>query len=92
MSPEVLLMSQKAWASLSSEDRKIFREAAMRSSQFMREKWKDLEDQSRAGENGWRSNRDRLRPQTFAAMAAIYAKAQRDSAAAELIQRIRQVE
>src|SRR5712691_2588887 len=47
MSPEVLIMSQKAWAGLSTEDRKIFREAAIRSSQFMREKWKDLEDRSR---------------------------------------------
>src|SRR5471030_2970189 len=44
MSPEVLVMSQKAWESLSAEDRTIFREAAIRSSQFMREKWKDLEE------------------------------------------------
>src|ERR1700675_3464767 len=47
MSPEVLVMSQKAWDSLSAEDRTIFREAAIRSSQFMREKWKDLEERSR---------------------------------------------
>src|SRR3981081_303945 len=47
MGPEVLVMSQKAWASLSAEDRKIFREAATRSSHFMHEKWKDLEAQSR---------------------------------------------
>src|SRR6202023_3886353 len=47
MSPEVLVMSQKAWQSLSAEDRKIFREAAARSSHFMREMWKDLEDRSR---------------------------------------------
>ena len=32
MSPEVLVMSQKAWESLSAEDRKIFREAASESS------------------------------------------------------------
>src|ERR1700681_3107722 len=38
MSPEVLVMSLKAWESLSSEDRKIFREAAARSSQCRREK------------------------------------------------------
>ena len=30
MSPEVLVMSQKAWESLSAEDQKIFREAALR--------------------------------------------------------------
>ena len=47
MSPEVLVMSQKAWASLSAEDQKIFREAALRSSRFMREKWRDLEEHSR---------------------------------------------
>ena len=94
MSPEVLLMSQKAWASLSSEDRKIFREAAMRSSQFMREKWKDLEHQSRerAKTAGVTIVTDFDRKPFEAAMAAIYAKAQRDSAAAELIQRIRKVE
>src|SRR5947208_91342 len=34
MSPEVLVMSQKAWSSLSPEDQKIFREAALRSSRF----------------------------------------------------------
>src|SRR5262249_48438238 len=47
MSPEVLVMSQKAWQSLSPEDRRIFREAALRSSQYMREKWRALEEQSR---------------------------------------------
>src|SRR5713101_1631103 len=94
MSPEVLLMSQKAWASLSSEDREIFREAAMRSSQFMREKWKDLEDRSRerAKTAGVTIVTAFDRKPFEAAMAAIYAKAQRDPAAAELIQRIRQVQ
>src|SRR5262249_6052065 len=48
MSPEVLVMSLKAWQALSPEDRRIFREEARRSSQFMREKWRDLELQSRA--------------------------------------------
>jgi tripartite ATP-independent transporter DctP family solute receptor len=45
MSPEVLVMSLKAWQSLSTEERRIFRESALRSSQFMREKWRDLEEQ-----------------------------------------------
>src|SRR6266404_6835605 len=35
MPPEVLIMSRRAWESLSEEDRKIFREAAIRSSHFM---------------------------------------------------------
>ena len=46
MSPEVLVISLKAWKSLSADDQTIFREAAQRSSRFMREKWRDLEEQS----------------------------------------------
>jgi tripartite ATP-independent transporter DctP family solute receptor len=94
MSPEVLVMSQKAWESLSPEDRKIFREAAKRSSQFMREKWKDLEDRSRvqARAAGVSVVTDFDRKPFEAAMAGIYAKAQRDPAAAQLIERIRKVE
>jgi tripartite ATP-independent transporter DctP family solute receptor len=94
MSPEVLVMSQKAWASLSAEDRKIFREAAARSSQFMREKWKDLEQQSRqqAKAAGVTIVTGFDRKPFEAAMAGIYAKAQRDPAAAQLIERIRKVE
>src|SRR5258708_18682051 len=42
MGPEVLIMSQKAWEGLSNEDRKIFRDAATQSSQFMRAKWSAL--------------------------------------------------
>ncbi len=93
-SPEVLVMSQKAWESLSSEDRKIFREAAVRSSQFMREKWKDLEERSRrqAEAAGVTIVTDFDRKPFEAAMAGIYAKAQRDPAAVELIERIRKVE
>jgi tripartite ATP-independent transporter DctP family solute receptor len=94
MSPEVLVMSQKAWQSLSPEDRNIFREAATRSSQFMREKWKDLEDQSRAQAKaaGVTIVTDFDRKPFEAAMAGIYAKAQRDPAVAQLIERIRKVE
>ena len=36
MSPEVLVMSRKAWESLSPDERKLFREAAQQSSRFMR--------------------------------------------------------
>jgi tripartite ATP-independent transporter DctP family solute receptor len=94
MSPEVLVMSQKAWESLSTEDRKIFREAAIRSSRFMREKWKDLEERSRrqAEAAGVTIVTDFDRKPFEAAMAGIYSKAQRDPAAAELIERIRKVE
>jgi tripartite ATP-independent transporter DctP family solute receptor len=94
MSPEVLVMSQKAWQSLSVEDQKIFRESALRSSQFMREKWKDLEEQSRkkAEASGVTIVKDLDRKPFEAAMAPIYQKAQRDPTAAQLIERIRKVE
>ena len=94
MPPEVLIMSRRAWESLSEEDRKIFREAAIRSSHFMREKWKDLEEQSRrqAEAAGVKIVTDLDRRPFEAAMAGIYAKAQRDPAVAELVERIRKVE
>ena len=94
MSPEVLVMSRQAWASLAAEDRKIFRDAAARSSHFMREKWKDLEDRSRrrAEAAGVAIVTDFDRKPFEAAMAGIYANMQRDPAAAELIERIRKVE
>jgi tripartite ATP-independent transporter DctP family solute receptor len=94
MSPEVLVMSQKAWESLSEPDRTIFREAAVQSSQFMREKWKDLEERSRrqAEAAGVTIVTDFDRRPFEAALASLYQKAQRDPAAAELIERIRKVE
>jgi tripartite ATP-independent transporter DctP family solute receptor len=94
MSPEVLVMSQKAWTSLSVEDRKIFREAAIESSHFMRERWHALEEQSRqqAKAAGVTIVTDFDRKPFEDAMATVYAKARRDPATAELIDRIRKVE
>ncbi len=94
MSPEVLVMSQKACQSLSKEDQKIFRDAAIKSSQFMRAKWKDLEERSRqmAKAAGVTIVTDIDRKPFEDAMAGIYAKAQADPAAAALIERIRKVE
>jgi tripartite ATP-independent transporter DctP family solute receptor len=94
MSPEVLVMSLKAWQSLSTEDQKIFREAALRSGQFMREKWRDLEDQSQhqAEAAGVTIVSDVDRKSFEDAMGAIYAKARRDPATFALIERIRKVE
>ena len=94
MSPEVLVMSKKAWASLSAEDQQIFRESALRSSRFMREKWRDLEERSRkqAEAAGVKIVTDIDRKPFEAAMAGLYAKAQRDPAIAQLIERIRKVE
>jgi len=94
MSPEVLVMSQKVWATLSPEDQKVFREAALRSSRFMREKWKDLEDRSRkqAEAAGVKVVADFDRKPFEAAMAGIYSNAQSDPAIAKLIVRIREVQ
>jgi tripartite ATP-independent transporter DctP family solute receptor len=94
MSPEVLVMSQKVWATLSPEDQKVFREAALRSGRFMREKWKDLEDRSRkqAEAAGVKVVADFDRKPFEAAMAGIYSKAQSDPAIAKLIVRIREVQ
>jgi tripartite ATP-independent transporter DctP family solute receptor len=93
MSPEVLIMSRKAWESLSPEDRTIFREAALQSAHFMRESWKHLEEQSRRRAEGAGVTivTDFDRKPFEAAMVPIYAKAQRDPAAAQLIDRIRKV-
>jgi tripartite ATP-independent transporter DctP family solute receptor len=94
MSPEVLVMSRKAWASLSAEDQAIFRDAALQSSRFMRERWKDLEEQSRrqAQAAGVTIVSDFDRKPFEAAMTDIYAKTRRDPATAALIERIRKVD
>jgi tripartite ATP-independent transporter DctP family solute receptor len=94
MSPEVLVMSLKAWQSLTPEDQRLFREAAAKSSQFMHEQWKDLEEKSRqqAVAAGVIVVEDFDRKPFEAAMAPIYEKAQRDPATAALIERIRNVE
>ncbi|PDT88309.1 C4-dicarboxylate ABC transporter [Bradyrhizobium sp. Y36] len=94
MSPEVLVISLKAWQSLSPDDQRIFRESAQRSSRFMREKWRDLEEQSqrKAQEAGVTIIREIDRKPFEDAMVPIYAKAARDPAAAALIERIRKVE
>ena len=45
--PEVLLMSRRAWGTLSPEDQAIFREAARASKMFMRARWRDWEEETR---------------------------------------------
>jgi TRAP-type C4-dicarboxylate transport system substrate-binding protein len=82
------------WQSLSDEDKKIFRDAAIKSSRFMREKWRELEERSRqqAKAAGVTIVTDIDRKPFEEAMAGIYAKAQADPAAAALIERIRKAE
>jgi tripartite ATP-independent transporter DctP family solute receptor len=93
-SPDILVMSLKAWHNLSADDRTIFREAAQRSSLHMRETWKALEDRSRrqAEDAGVKIVTDFDHKPFEAAMAGIYARAERDPATAALIERIRNVE
>jgi tripartite ATP-independent transporter DctP family solute receptor len=47
MGPEVLVMSRRAWADLSPEDRTIFRAAAQESSKYMSQQWQAWEERSR---------------------------------------------
>jgi tripartite ATP-independent transporter DctP family solute receptor len=94
VSPEVLVMSLKAWQSLSDDEQIIFRDAALQSNVFMRERWKDLEDRSRrqAEAAGVTIVTDFDRKPFEAAMTGLYSKARRDPATAELIERIRKVD
>jgi tripartite ATP-independent transporter DctP family solute receptor len=93
MSPEVLVMSLRAWESLSADDQDIFREAAGKSNAFMRELWSGLEErsrqQARAAGNIVVAEFDRKPFED--AMSAIYAKMVTDADAQQLIERIRQV-
>jgi tripartite ATP-independent transporter DctP family solute receptor len=94
MSPEVLVMSLRAWESLSAEDREIFRDAARKSSSFMRGVWSGLEErsrhQARAAGNTIVADFDRKPFEN--AMTVIHAKAVTDPDLRQLIERIRQVQ
>ena len=94
MSPEVLVMSLKAWESLSPDDRNIFRQAARELSRFMRKLWLALETKSRREAEAAGvvviSKFDRKPFED--AMAGVYVKASENPAMAHLIQRIRQVQ
>jgi tripartite ATP-independent transporter DctP family solute receptor len=94
MGPEVLVVSPRAWESLSAEDQSIFRAAARKSSAYMRELWHGLEErsrqQARAAGNTIISEFDRKPFEQ--AMNTIYAKTVTDPGLRQLIERIRQVQ
>jgi len=94
MSPEVLVMSKKAWDSLPPDGQAMFRQAAQEASIFMRKKWKELEDKSRqqAEAAGVSIITEFDRAPFEAAMAGIHQQALNDPAMATLIQRIRKVQ
>ena len=94
MSPEVLVMSRKAWESLSPEDQKIFKQAALESNTFMREQWKALEDKSRreAEAAGIMIVKDFDRKPFEDAMRDIYREAANDPAIAQYVDRIKKLQ
>jgi tripartite ATP-independent transporter DctP family solute receptor len=93
MSPEVLIMSRRAWDELSAEDRGIFRDAARESSLFMRQTWSAWEQRSRreAQEVQTVVTADFDRAPFEAAMGGVFAKAALDPEVHDLVERIRQV-
>jgi tripartite ATP-independent transporter DctP family solute receptor len=94
MGPEVLVVSLRAWESLSADDRAVFRDAARKSSMFMRELWIGWEERSRqqakAAGNVIVSDFDRKPFER--AMSAIHAQAVTDPELRQLVERIRQVQ
>lgn len=94
MSPEVLIMSRKAWDSLTPEDQTIFRDAARESSRFMRDQWTAWEERSRqeAKKAGNVIISDFDKKPFEDAMKPIYDRAVSDPKLLELVERIRQVQ
>ncbi len=93
MSPEVVVMSRKAWDTLSEDDKSIFRQAARESNIFMRRQWEALEAQSMktAEAAGIEIVKNFDRTPFEAAMGDIYFKASSDPILSRLLERIRQV-
>jgi TRAP-type C4-dicarboxylate transport system substrate-binding protein len=94
MSPEVLVMSRKAWDSLSAEDRTIFREAARESGTVMRRQWLAWEERARdqAKKAGAVIVADVDKKPFIDAMSGIYHKSLNDERIKALVDRIRQVQ
>jgi tripartite ATP-independent transporter DctP family solute receptor len=92
MSPEVLVMSDKAWASLTPEDQKIFREAAVESGRYMREQWRLWEERSRReAQLGGVTIVDDVDRKAFEkAMSGVYERALTDPKIKTLVDRIRE--
>jgi tripartite ATP-independent transporter DctP family solute receptor len=91
MTPDVLIMSMKAWSSLGPEDQDIFRNAARDSSIFLRGQWKNLEASSRkqARDLGVTVT-DIDRKPLEAALTGLYPKFLTDSQSRQLVEAIQQ--
>ncbi len=94
MGPEVLVMSLRAWESLSAEDRDVFRAAARKSSLFMRGIWSGLEERSRqrARNAGNTIVSDIDRKPFEDAVSTIYSSMVTGPDLRQLVERIRQVQ
>ena len=94
MGPELLVISPRAWESLSAEDQQIFRDAARKSGVFMRELWSGLEERSRqqARAAGNTIIADFDRKPFEQAMNTIYEMTVSDPGLRQLVERIRKVQ
>ena len=92
MAPEVLLMSLRAWESLSADDQIMFQQVARASSAHMRQLWSGLEQQSREQARTAGNMVVDVDKKPFAeAMLPLYAKAPVGDQQ-PLIERIRQIQ
>jgi tripartite ATP-independent transporter DctP family solute receptor len=94
MSPEVVIISKRAWEGLTPAEQAIFREAARESSRFMRLRWSELEDKARveARQSGVTIVADIDKKPWIDAMAPVYEKTLADPALKALVDRIREVQ
>lgn len=92
MAPEVLVMSESAWASLGPEDQAIFREAARESGRHLRGQWRLWEERSRreAQLGGVTVLDDVDRKALERAMAGIYDRLLTDPKVKSLVERVRE--
>ena len=93
MTPEVLVMSRKAWDGLTPDDQKIFKEAARESGSYMHLQWRAFEDRAReeARTAGNHIVETFDRAPFEAAMRPIYDEAMKDARVRELVDKIRAV-
>jgi tripartite ATP-independent transporter DctP family solute receptor len=93
MSPEVVVMSRRAWESLTPDEQEMFRRAALESSRYMRTQWTLWEWNAR--EEARRSGIEivaRLDRRPFeAAVSGVYDRVLTDASLRRLVERIRQV-
>jgi tripartite ATP-independent transporter DctP family solute receptor len=92
MSPEVLVVSKKAWEELSPEEQAIFRAAARESARAMRDQWQKLEAASRRDAEAQGVSVVSLTDRSGfeAAVRPIVERYAREPSLAALVERIRQ--